>query len=221
MSRAKAHYLKTRGIIFNTKGKFKSHLQAIFHKTKELPNRIVTDQNDILDLIDFLEDYHNESLDIQEQFELENCLFYVDKPEDYDGLCFWLKDKNTQKKRHFSFTSFRNPRTPLQNLVSCFGYLIREMKIQIRKEIAKQEGKNFEAYDLWNEKPTPKELVIEFLKIHNLENKVELIVSPNGKNNNAPYLMTDYEYLEKEYKSFYYNKKANNFLKLSLKPRLS
>lgn len=219
MSRAKPHYLKTRGITFETKGKFKEHLQSIFHKTKELPDKAVSDKNDILDLIDFLEDYHNESLAIQEQFELENCLFYVNKPVDYNGLCFWLKDKKSQNKRHFSFTSFGNPRTPLQNLVSCFGYLIREMKMQIRKEIAKQEGKNFEEYDLWNENPTPKELVIEFLKTHSLEDKVEFIVSPNGQNNNAPYLMPDYEHLGGEYKTFYYHKKASDLLRLSLKPR--
>lgn len=219
MSRAKPHYLKTRDIHFRTKREFKAHLQAIFHKTKDLPDKTVSDKNDILDLIDFLEDYHNESLAIQEQFDLENCIFYVDKPEDYDGKCFWLIDKNTQNKRHFSFTSFGNPRTPMQNLVSCFGYLIREMKMRIRKEIAQIEGKSFEDYNLWNEKPTPKELVTEFLKLHHLEDKVELIVSPNGENNNAPYLMGDYKYLEEAYIRFYQDKKANDLLKLKLKPR--
>lgn len=220
MARSQPHYLKTRDVIFSTKGKFKEHLQAIFHKTKSLPDKKVVDNNDILDLIDFLEDYHNERTAIQDQFDLENCIFYVDKPQDYDGYCFWLMDKNTQNKRQFSFTSFGNPRTPMQNLVSCFGYIIRQMKARIRNEIAAQEGKDFEEYDLWNEKPTSKELVLEFIKIHNLEDKLDLVVSPNGLNNNAPYLMPNYEYLATEYREFYFNKRANDLLKLKLKPRM-
>ncbi|OOS07388.1 hypothetical protein SAMN02745664_102171 [Moraxella cuniculi DSM 21768] len=220
MAKAQPHYLKTRQVTFPTKGKFKEHLQAILHKTTSLPNNEVEDQDDIFDLIDFLEDYHNESITIQEQFDLENCIFYVDKPQDYNGYCFWLMDKNNQNKRQFSITSFGNPRTPMQNLVSCFGYIIREMKARFRKEIAMQEGKDFKEYDLWNEEPKPKELVLEFIKIHNLKDKLHLVVSPNGLNNNAPYLMPDYEYLAKEYQDFYFNKKANDLLKLELRPRM-
>ncbi|OOF43473.1 hypothetical protein BKK51_11395 [Rodentibacter trehalosifermentans] len=213
---AKSYYLKTRNVFFKTQRAFKNHLQSIFHKTRDSEYKIVVDPNDMKDLIDYLEDYHNDRETLPDKFNLENCEFYVKKSPDFDE-CLWIRDKSSNIERQFSITKFGNPSTPLQNLVECLGYLIMNIKRDIRKEIVKKEGKEFDKYNLWHKEPTRKELVLEFITLNNLEGHLDKIVSPNGLSNNVPFLMPGYEYLEDEFITFYIEKKGTEQLKYELK----
>lgn len=217
---AKPCYLKTRNVTFKTKVEFGRHLQSIYHKIKNSEDKMVTDLEDIYDLIDYLEDYHNDRETLPNEFNLENCEFFVDKSPDYrNSDCFWLRDKNSLEKRHFSITKFHSLSTPIQNLVQCFDYLIREIKKQIRIDLCEAEDKSFEEYNLWHKKPTMKKIVEEFIKSKELESKIDEIISPNGGRNNVPYLMEGYKYLEEDFLQFYQDKKDKGFLSYELKKR--
>ncbi|MBF0785412.1 hypothetical protein E4T80_08060 [Muribacter muris] len=214
---AKPCYLKTRNVTFKTKKAFKEHLQSILHKAKSSEDKRVSDPDDIQDLIDYLENYHNDREILSDEYNLENCEFYVDKSPDF-GECLWLADKdNKEKCRHFSVTKFGNPSTPLQNLVECLGFLIINIKRDFRKKLAKEEAKEFDEYNLWHKSPTRKEIVLEFVQLNNLISELDKIVSPNGLNNNVPFLMPEYEYLEEKFINFYIEKKGSEQLKYELK----
>ncbi|WP_147376493.1 hypothetical protein [Moraxella catarrhalis] len=218
MSRAKPHFLKTRNVLFPTKGKFVKHLQTIYHRAKSRKNGLVVPNDDILDLIDFIQDYCDKSEEIQSYIDLENCYFIVKNPEGYDEPCLFVVDKNTGKEKHFGFRNFGCPPTPYLNFKRFCIHIIQDFKFNYRIKLSQELGKSYDEYDLWHKKPTTKEIVDEFVALKEIGDKLDLVISPNGLGNNVPYLMPDYEYLKKDFIDFYQSKVATE-LNFELKPR--
>lgn len=218
---SKSFYLKTNQKLFDTKKLFNEHLKFIRDTANNNPNGAVLDNDHIADLKDYIQDYHNDSQLIQDEFNLDNCEFFMDKSPDYQTKCLWIKDKETQDKRQISTTRYVNPSTARQNFISCCSYIISEYKKSIRKKLSDKENKDFTEYDLWHIQPSTKVLVEEFIIIHELSDILDDVVSPNGQRNNAPYLMPNYEYLKQEFLDFYQNKMASNQLQTILKARNS
>ena len=218
MSRAKPHFLKTRNILFSTKGKFIEHLQGIYHRAKSSKNGLVTTNNDILDLKDFIQDYCDKSEEILSYIDLENCYFVVKKSPDYNTPCLFIIENNTNKEKHFSFQNFGSPPISYINFKRFCTHIIQDFKFNYRIKLSQELGKSYDEYDLWHKKPTTKELVEEFIALKEISNKLDLVISPNGLGNNVPYLMPDYEYLKKDFIDFYQSKVATE-LNFELKPR--
>ena len=181
MSKSKPHYLKTRDVLFDTKGKFKEHLKAIRYRAEQNSGSMVELLEDISDLRDFIQDYCDKSEQLQEKFDLDKSYFVIKK----------------------SFCSF----------------IISNYKKSVRKKLAEEQGKDFTELDLWHQNPTTKQIVDEFLTIHNLHDKLAQVVSPNGLGNNVPYLLPEYEYLKQEFLDFYVQKVAANKVVFNLQDR--
>lgn len=217
MSRSKPHYLKTRNITFKTKEKFKNHLKTIRQRAEQNSGGIVKEVDDILDLKDFIQDYCDKSEHIQEKFDLDNCKFVVKNSPEYPTKCLFIICNNSEEQ--ISTEKFGNPPTPLQNFRSFCTFVIGNYKKFIREKLTEEQGKSFTELDLWHEKPTSKQIVDEFLVIHNLHDRLEQVISPNNLGNNAPYLLPEYKYLEKEFLDFYTEKVAADAVVFSLKDR--
>lgn len=218
MSRAKPHFLKTRNVLFSTKGKFIEHLQDIYHRAKSSKNGLVTINNDILDLKDFIQDYCDKSEEILSYIDLENCYFVVKKSPDYKTPCLFIIENNTNKEKHFSFQDFGSPPISYINFKRFCIHIITDFKFNYRIKLGQELGKSYDEYDLWHKKPTTKEIVDEFITLKEIGDKLDLVVSPNGLGNNVPYLMPDYEYLKQDFIDFYQSKVATE-LNFELKPR--
>lgn len=218
MSRAKPHFLKTRNILFSTKGKFIEDLQGIYHRAKSSKNGLVTTNNDILDLKDFIQDYCDKSEEILSYIDLENCYFVVKKSPDYNTPCLFIIENNTNKEKHFSFQNFGSPPISYINFKRFCTHIIQDFKFNYRIKLSQELGKSYDEYDLWHKKPTTKEIVDEFIAIKGIGDKLDLVISPNGLGNNVPYLMPDYEYLKQDFIDFYQSKVTTE-LNFELKPR--
>ncbi|XXQ68117.1 hypothetical protein ACKLNO_11040 [Neisseriaceae bacterium B1] len=216
-------YFPTTQKSFDTK----KELVAYFKQMRELVERqesnTVCDANQIADLKDFLIFHHNDKEIFLNQFDLNDCEFFVDLPPEPRNSykCFWLHDKKTAAKRHFSTTerAFGNPPTPLQNFRSFCSFIISNYKKSVRQKLAAEQGKDFRELDLWHQSPATKQIVDEFLTVHNLRDKLEKVISPNGLGNNVPYLLPEYAYLEQKFLDFYVQKVAANEVIFSLKDR--
>ncbi|MDO5091425.1 MAG: hypothetical protein Q4D61_07740 [Cardiobacteriaceae bacterium] len=212
MSRSQPHYLKSRKITFPTKYSFKKHLQAIRHRAEESQSGIITDENDILDLKDFIQDYCDKSENLQNRFDLDNCYFVVKKSRDYSTKCLFIVDNESKYEEQISTENFGNPPTPLQNFRSFCTYTISGIKRNIREQLAKQHGRSFDEVDLWHQKPTTKQIVDEFIRQKNISDHLDKIISPNHTGGNVPYLMPEYEYLQQELLIFYEEKASTDLL---------
>lgn len=218
MSRAKSHFLKTRNILFPTKGKFIKHLQDIYHRAKSNKNGLVTSNDDILDLKDFIQDYCDKSKRLQEIFDLDDCSFIVKKSPNYHTECLFIVDSLTNKEEQISIIGFGNSPEPIVNFISFCTYIIMEFKKYYRIKLSQELGKSYNEYDLWHKKPTTKEIVDEFIAIKEIGGKLDEVISPNGLGNNVPYLLPKYEYLKQDFIDFYQLKVATE-LNFELKPR--
>lgn len=217
VSKSKPHYLKTRDALFDTKGKFKEHLKAIRYRAEQNSDGMVTLPEDISDLRDFIQDYCDKSETIQERFDLDKSIFVVKKSPQYETKCLFIVENGLEEQ--ISTEKFGTPPTPLQNFRSCCSFIIGNYKKSVRQELAAKQGKDFRELDLWHQSPTTKQIVDEFLTIHNLHDKLAQVASPNGLGNNVPYLLPEYEYLEQEFLDFYDNKVAANEMVFDLRKR--
>ncbi|WP_432481181.1 hypothetical protein [Moraxella sp. ZY200743] len=218
MSRAKPHFLKTRNVLFPTKGKFVEHLQTIYHRAKSSKNGLVTTNNDILDLKDFIQDYCDKSEEILSYIDLENCYFVVKKSSDYNTPCLFIIENNTNKEKHFSFRNFGCPPISYINFKRFCIHTIIDFKFNYRIKLSKELGKSYDEYDLWHKKPTTKEIVDEFIAIKDIGDKLDEVISPNGSGFNVPVLNQKYAGLKQEFIDFYQSKVATQ-LNFELKPR--
>lgn len=218
MSRAKPHFLKTRNVLFPTKGEFIEHLKDIYHRAKSSKNGLVTTNNDILDLKDFIQDYCDKSERLQNIFDLDNCHFIVKKSPNYDTECLFIVDILTNKEEQISLIRFGNSPKPIVNFRSFCTYTIMEFKRNYRIQLSQELGKSYDEYDLWHTNPTTKEIVDEFIAIKEIGDKLEQVISPNGSGFNVPVLNPKYEYLKLEFIDFYQSKVATQ-LNFELKPR--
>lgn len=206
---------------FVTKKGFLNHLKLIRNTADKNQNGMVLDKNHILDLKDFLRDYYVDRDIILSEYDLDNCEFFVALPPTVrnNHKCIWIKDKVTDKTRHFATTKngLVEP-TPFGNFYNfCTNELI-PIKREIRRYITNELGLSLDDFDLWHKSPKTKELVEEFIAIKNIGDKLNEIISPNGLGNNVPYLLPDYEYLKLEFIDFYQSKVATQ-LNFELKPR--
>ncbi len=218
MSRAKPHFLKTRNVLFPTKGEFIEHLKDIYHRAKSSKNGLVTTNNDILDLKDFIQDYCDKSEEILSYIDLENCYFVVKKSPDYNTSCLFIIENNTNKEKHFSFQNFGSPPISYINFKRFCTHIIQDFKFNYRIKLSQELGKSYDEYDLWHKKPTTKELVEEFIAIKEIGDRLEQVISQNGLGNNVPYLLPEYQGLRQEFIDFYQSKVATE-LNFELKSR--
>lgn len=129
--------------------------------------------------------------------------------------CLWITDG--ENKSHFS-TSNNGLRSPTvkNNFYSYFTYVIQEFKNGIKKILIKQNSMGENAH-LWHSSPSTMEIIDEFINYYSLNDKLDLIISPNGLGNNLPFLMPGYEYLGDEILNFYISKVENKELNFDLK----
>ena len=217
MSKSKPHYLKTRDVLFDTKGKFKEHLKAIRYRAEQNSGSMVELLEDISDLRDFIQDYCDKSEQLQEKFDLDKSYFVIKKSPQYETKCLFIVESGLEEQ--ISTENFCNPPTLLQNFRSFCSFIISNYKKSVRKKLAEEQGKDFTELDLWHQNPTTKQIVDEFLTIHNLHDKLAQVVSPNGLGNNVPYLLPEYEYLKQEFLDFYVQKVAANKVVFNLQDR--
>lgn len=206
---------------FSTKTGFLNHLTVIRNTADNNQNGMVLEKNHILELKDFLRDYYVDRDIILSEYDLDNCEFFVALPPQPRNRykCFWIKDKDSSKKRHFATSrnglvepnSFGNFRS------FCTDELI-PIKREIRRYITNELGLSLDDFDLWHQSPKTKELVKEFITTKGIGDKLDLVISPNSLGNNVPYLMPDYEYLKQDFIDFYQSKVATE-LNFELKPR--
>ena len=218
MSRAKPHFLKTRNVLFPTKREFIKHLQNIHHRAKARKNGLVSSNDDILDLIDFIQDYCDKSERLQDIFDFDNCYFIFKKSPNYDTECLFIVDNATNKEEQISLIRFGNSPKPIVNFRSFCTYTIMDFKKNYRIQLSQELGKSYDEYDLWHKKPTTKEIVDEFIAIKEIGDKLDEIISPNGSGFNVPVLNQKYAGLKQEFINFYQSKVATQ-LNFELKPR--
>lgn len=209
----KQYTLKTNNRFFTTQKSFVEHLKSI-RVFGENNNGKIDNEEYVNDLIDYIQDYHNDSVQIQREYDLDHCEFFVDFPTmRWKGRqtekCIWIRDiSNSSKLREIGINprAFCNQPMPEQNFRSLCNVIIRNLKYEIRKREADKNGKSVSEVNLWHKFPTTKQIIDEFISIHNLEDKLEQVISSNGLGNNVPYLLDDYKYLENEFLNFYCQK---------------
>ncbi|MDO5055617.1 MAG: hypothetical protein Q4D86_09905 [Pasteurella oralis] len=198
------------------KAKLLAYLKSI-REDAERNNNQVSKATHIEDLKYFLRFIYAESERIIAEIDIDNSSFFVALPPNPRNSykCFWVKDD--QNKIHFSTTqNGLLPPSPENNFYRYFTYLIQEFKNKIKKIMAKQQGMAETAH-LWHTNPTTKEIIDEFIAAHNLNNKLENVISPNGLGNNLPFLMPEYAYLRDEILNFYIEKAENKSLGFELR----
>lgn len=206
---------------FSTKTGFLNHLKVIRNTADNNQNGMVLDKNHILELKDFLRDYYIDRDIILSEYDLDNCEFFVALPPTVrnNHKCIWIKDKVTDKTRHFATTKngLVEP-TPFGNFYNfCTNELI-PIKREIRRYITNELGLSLDDFDLWHKSPKTKELVEEFIAIKDIGDKLNEIISPNGSGFNVPVLNPKYEYLKQEFINFYQSKVATElFFELKLR----
>lgn len=207
--------------IFKSETAFLKHLKYIRDTANINPNGVVLDKNHINELKDFIQDYYCDRENILSKFDLNNCEFFVALPPQprNSHKCLWIKEKNGNQKQHFSTTKngLIEP-TPFDNFYRfCTNQLI-PIKLQLRDYFTNQLNLSYDAFDLWHKQPKTKQLVIEFINLKEIHDKLEKVISPNGLGNNVPYLMLGYEHLKQDFIDFYQQKVALG-LNFELKPR--
>ncbi len=200
-------YLPISDLSFSSKAKFSEKLKEI--KNKYRISGIVTEQDEINILIDFASQYHPDKENILKIFDLNNCEFFVAKSEQYKTTeCFHIKDlRNPNNIRRLGYSKFTPP-TVKQNFTQFCRSIIEDLKLERRLEKTKSEGKSPDEYNLWHKTAgTPfKDLIDEFIARHQLTDKLENVITPNGTNVNVPQLQKGYEYLKDEFLKFYIEK---------------
>ncbi|MFC0322116.1 hypothetical protein ACFFHT_00815 [Gallibacterium melopsittaci] len=221
MNRAKSYLLKTRDILFKTKESYKNHLQSILHRAKLNKNGLITSDDDIIDLKDFIQDHCDKSEQLQELFDLDKCYFAVQKSPGYPTECLFIIDNETGDKEQISIHNFGNPPSAIVNFRSFCTYTITTFKLEYRKKLSEKQNVNYTEYDLWHKNPTTKQIVDQFITLKQIGDKLEQVISPNGLGNNVPTLLPEYQYLEQELIEFYQSKlsKINAELTVELKRR--
>ena len=207
--------------VFKSKTSFVAYLKEIRH-TAELNNggKVLLDEH-IIALKEFIRHYYCHSDEILVDFDLDNCEFFVALPPTprNQHKCLWIKEKGTDKQRHFSTTDKSlKPATSFENFYQYCTHLIMPIKLKLRNQIASGAGLSASEFDLWHKHPRTKELIQEFIDLKGIGNVLESIISPNGLGNNIPFLMSEYKYLEQEFIEFYQNKIATE-LSFELKAR--
>ncbi|OOF81780.1 hypothetical protein BKG93_11630 [Rodentibacter ratti] len=199
MPRNTKYILKTNGLGFTSKEKVGDHFKEIKSIAKANDGNFILDVNHINDVIDFIQDLHNDREIIQSEFNLDNCDFYIKKSQGYPTECIWIRDKETKQERQIATSkdSFGNPPTPRQNFLSFARKIIEEIKKENRKEKAIIEGKDYTQNDLWHLKPYLVDIVDEFIMENNLLDKLDQIISPNGSGSGVAYLVSNFELKEK------------------------
>lgn len=193
-----------------------TYLKTI-RKEAERNNDQVCNSNHIEDLKYFIRFIYVESERVIEQIDIDNCSFFVALPPNPRNKykCLWIKDN--ESSIHFSTTKDGlSAPTPRNNFHQYFTYIIQEFKNGIKKVISKQKGMT-EVAHLWHTNPTTKVIIDEFIRIHQLNEKLEDVISPNGLGNNLPFLMPEYEYLKNEILTFYVEKVEDKKLGFELR----
>lgn len=205
------------------KTKLINHLRGIRDRADQNENGLVLDPSDILDLTDFFQDIYSDR-NAMADYDFSNIEFFVDYPPNdlyRDKKCFYIRDlrgvKKTRQVAALSQNAFTPP-TALENFCRLCDLLVADFKLNKRKEIANHEGKDFSQYDLYSV-PSTSKIAKDFINYKNLQDKIEEIVSENGKENHNPYLNSKYEYLYNEFLEFYINKHRNNEIHFELKER--
>lgn len=219
MTRPIPHFLKTRNIYFPTKCEFKKHLNDIYQKAKKSGNQAIT-KDDEVDLKDFIQDYCDKSAHLQEKFDLDNCHFIVQESE-HGTACLFIVNNEDGEMEQISIHNFGNEQTSKQNFRLFCTEIISDLKLKYRKSLTKNNGLQYDEVDLWHSNPTTKQLVDEFVKIHELLDKLGEVISPNNLGNSKRFLMPNYEYLKQDFLDFYQEKMATNQLQTLLKARKS
>lgn len=210
---AKSYYLKRTGKKFNTQKEFSEFLSDMLNRY--IKSGLTVEGEDRLCLIDYLEDIHSGRDWFLDNFNLEMAEIFVKFPNGYNKKqCFHIKSQQEGgKDTDFSISKFSSP-TAKQNLSSCFRYLIKDIKIDIRKQLNPTE---WEDYDLVHVFPKFKDTVDKFIQQENLSDKLELVISGNYGDNNVPFLKDGYEYLAERFIDFYKNEYQDYQTQYSMK----
>ncbi len=209
---AKSYYLKRTDRTFRTQRELKDFLSDMLNRYKNLKSFVQGD--DRLCLLDYLEDIHPNNEWFLDNSNLEMAEILVKLPTGYGTPCFHIKSqKEGQKDTDFSIKKFSSP-TAKQNLSSCFRDLIKNLKIEIRKQLNPTE---WEDYDLVHVFPKFKDTVDKFIQQENLSDKLELVISGNYGDNNVPFLKDGYEYLAERFIDFYKNEYQDYQTQYSMK----
>lgn len=219
-----SYILKSRNVTMN-KTNLINHLRAIRDKAVQNENSLVIDQNDVLDLIDFVQDIYSDR-NAMLDYDFSKCEFFVDFPPNdryKRHKCFYIRDlreiEETRQIAALSQNAFTPP-TALENFCRLCDLLIANFKLEKRKAMAELQGKDFTLYDLYST-PSTNKIAKDFIAHKNLENDVADIVSENGLGNHLPYLKPEYEYLSSEFLDFYIRKYEIGEISFELKERRS
>ncbi|MGX2957568.1 hypothetical protein ACWIYZ_10885 [Ursidibacter arcticus] len=195
-------YFPRCGQIFTSKKAVTDFLNPIRLKYASQLKEVITNQDDINALKDFIEVVHNDRYEILEDFDLEKCEFYVDKAEYDNTYCFYLRDKNVDRTRQFSITKLSPPK-PRENISSLFSHLISNIKLEIKRKLLPQYSGELDKFDLCHKTPTFKDCVDEFIRENNLGSILDEIISENGSGYNVPIFNDKYKYLENTFIQYY------------------
>lgn len=207
-------FFKRRGHEFASKDKCKAHLKQMRDKYNlGADKNYVTDIDDINDLKDFLEDYYGvvhleDFKEIQANYLLENCKFYLAKSLEHNNFCFYIEMNG--KSRDFATSElYLNPPTDKQNFSKCCRFIIEKYfdkeKKQEKLDELKQAGifDNSKKYKLYLVQPKWGQIIDAFIVKYQLNNKLADTITPNGSNNEIPKFMPDYQFLEQEFLEFF------------------
>lgn len=198
-----SYFLPRSEVNFSSQTDFKNYLNSMRRKYEAMPLKVISEPFERNVLLDFIENFHNDREMITEQFNLDNCEFYVDVSPNYSQTkCFYLRDKdNVEHKRQFSVTVFSAP-SDRTNLAKRCSYLISELKLNIKCRKLPTET-NLERFDLCHKTPKFKDCIDGFIEQYDLVDKLGIILSKNGSGNNVPIFTEGNEDLDQKFLQFY------------------